>query len=231
MVEDITVDMGKPLNAKNLKSMGIIDKVRIKPTLDASWETLKDQRKIPNGLYLFSKIDPPELPKQSPNFMKRKREHSEKKKKKKTLKLGDSSASQKKHVPLSSSALNVEERLEVRLAQEAEERARKEVEEKAKIEAGERVIAVAEAEAKAKIDAEEAARIAAEEAAKTLEVALTQSESSISDLFPLVLMTLQELQKEQQLVRSKLDQQDQVNSNIQRLISQLLQRMPPPPIP
>lgn len=36
MMEDVTVDMGKPLNAKNLKSMWIIDKVRIKPTLDTS---------------------------------------------------------------------------------------------------------------------------------------------------------------------------------------------------
>ena len=45
----------------NLKRMGIINQVRVKPTLDTSWEALKDQRKIPNGLYLFSKIDPPEV--------------------------------------------------------------------------------------------------------------------------------------------------------------------------
>lgn len=127
MIEDVTVDMGKPMNAKNMKSVGLIDKVRIKPTLDTSWESLKEQRKIPNRLYLFSKIDPPEviahylqdlesqgiyisgfsvdwLPEQPPNFMKRKRENYEKKKKKMTLKLRDSSTSQKQHVPLSSSA-------------------------------------------------------------------------------------------------------------------------------
>jgi hypothetical protein len=33
----------------------------VKPLLDTSWEALKDKRKIPNGLYLFSKIDPPEV--------------------------------------------------------------------------------------------------------------------------------------------------------------------------
>lgn len=49
------------MNARNLKSMGIIEEVRAKPTLDTSLEALKDQRKIPNGLYLFSKIDPLEV--------------------------------------------------------------------------------------------------------------------------------------------------------------------------
>lgn len=58
MMEDVTVDMDKPLNAKNLKSMGIIDKVKVKPTLDTSWEALKDHREISHGMYLFSKIDP-----------------------------------------------------------------------------------------------------------------------------------------------------------------------------
>lgn len=61
MMEDVTVDVGKPLNAKNLKSMRIIDKVRVKPTLDTSWDALKDHREIYHGMYLFSKIDPPEV--------------------------------------------------------------------------------------------------------------------------------------------------------------------------
>ncbi|XP_050908526.1 uncharacterized protein LOC127122190 [Lathyrus oleraceus] len=61
LMEDVTIDIGRPLNAQNLKSMGVIEQVRTKPTLDTSWEALKDQRKIPNGLYLFSKIDPPEV--------------------------------------------------------------------------------------------------------------------------------------------------------------------------
>lgn len=83
---------------------------------------------IPNGLYLFSKIDPPEviahylqdltsqgidipkffidwLPEHPPIFMKSKREPSEKSKKKKTLKLGEPSVTQSL-VPLSSSTLS-----------------------------------------------------------------------------------------------------------------------------
>lgn len=32
MMEDVTVDVEKPLNGRNLKSMGLIDKVRVKPT-------------------------------------------------------------------------------------------------------------------------------------------------------------------------------------------------------
>lgn len=55
------MDVGKTLNAKSLKSMGIIDKVRVKPTLDTSRDALKDHREISNGMYLFSKIDPPEV--------------------------------------------------------------------------------------------------------------------------------------------------------------------------
>lgn len=101
MMEDVMVDVGKPLNARNLKSMRVIVKVRVKYTMDISWEALKDHRKIPNRLYLFSKIDPPKviahylqdlasqgidisefsvdwLPEQTPNFMKRKREPSDK---------------------------------------------------------------------------------------------------------------------------------------------------------
>lgn len=111
--------MGKPLNVKNLKSMGLIDKVRVKPIKDTSREALKDQREISNGMYLLSKNDPLEviacylqdleaqgidisgfsldwLSDQPPNFMK--------KKKKKSLKLGESLAAQKQLVPLSSSA-------------------------------------------------------------------------------------------------------------------------------
>ncbi|XP_050919325.1 flocculation protein FLO11-like [Lathyrus oleraceus] len=88
-----------------------------------------------------------------------------------------------------------------------------------------------EAKAKVKVDAEEATRIAAEEAAKSTEVALTRGESSTSDIASLVLHTLEELQKEQQLIRSRLDKQDSVISNIQNLLTQLLHRMSPPPNP
>ncbi|XP_050908947.1 uncharacterized protein LOC127122692 [Lathyrus oleraceus] len=125
-MEDVTVDVGKPLNAKNLKSMGVIDRVLVRPTLDTSYEALKDQRKIPNGMYLFSKIDPPKviayylqdlasqgvnifefsvdwLPEQPPNFMKRKRGPPEKSKKKKTLKLREPFVT-RSVVPLDSSA-------------------------------------------------------------------------------------------------------------------------------
>ncbi|XP_050896337.1 uncharacterized protein LOC127103091 [Lathyrus oleraceus] len=154
LMEDVTVDIGRPLNARNLKSIGIIEQVRAKPTLDTSWEALKDQRKIPNGLYLFSKIDPPKvvvhylqdltnqgvdisefsvdwLPEHPPNFMKRMREPSEKSKKAKKAKLGETSGS-RPPVPLADS----------------------------------RTEAVAEAEAKAKAEAEEAAHVVAEEATK-----------------------------------------------------------------
>lgn len=126
-MKDVTVDAGKPLNTKNLKSMRIIEKVRVKPTLDTSWDALKDHREVSHGMYLFSKIDPPEviahylqdlvsqgidifefsmnwLLEHPPNFMKRMREPSERNSKKKTLKIGDSSSSEKLHVPLGSSA-------------------------------------------------------------------------------------------------------------------------------
>ncbi|XP_050915941.1 uncharacterized protein LOC127131041 [Lathyrus oleraceus] len=125
LIEDVTVDIGRPLNALNLKSMGVIEKVRAKPILDTSWEALKDQRKIPNGLYLFSKIDRPEvvahylhdlasqrvdisefsvdwLPEHPPNFMKRMRGPSEKSKKAKKAKLGETSGS-RPQVPLADS--------------------------------------------------------------------------------------------------------------------------------
>ncbi|XP_050897328.1 uncharacterized protein LOC127104169 [Lathyrus oleraceus] len=131
----------------------------------------------------------------------------------------------------------VGERLQERLVREAEEKARREAEEKAHLEeekmareAAEKA-AAAEAEAKAKADAEEAARIATEEDAIESNDALTQGEQSHSVFAPLVLKTLEELQKEQQIVRVRLDQQDSVNNNIQNLLTQLLQRMPPPPNP
>ncbi|XP_050914948.1 uncharacterized protein LOC127129881 [Lathyrus oleraceus] len=128
------------------------------------------------------------------------------------------------------------ERLQTRFAREEEEKARREAEEKARVEEEQRVRevaekVVAEAEAKAKADAEEAAHIAAEEAAKASTDALTQGEQSTSSFAPLVLKTLEELQKEQQIVRAILDHQDSVNNNIQNLLTQLLQRMPPPPNP
>lgn len=94
----------------------MIEQIRAKPTLDTFWEAFKDQRKIPNILYLFSKIDPPEvvahylkvlvsqgvdisefsvdwLPEHPPNFMKRMRDPSEKSKKAKKVKLGETSGS------------------------------------------------------------------------------------------------------------------------------------------
>ena len=41
-MEDVTIDAGKPLNAQNLKSMGVIESVLEIPTLDTSSEALKD---------------------------------------------------------------------------------------------------------------------------------------------------------------------------------------------
>jgi hypothetical protein len=61
LMEDVMIDTGRAQNARNLKSMGILNQVRVKPTLDTSWEALKDQRKIPHELYLFSKVDPLEV--------------------------------------------------------------------------------------------------------------------------------------------------------------------------
>ncbi|XP_050895424.1 uncharacterized protein LOC127102047 [Lathyrus oleraceus] len=332
--------MGKPMNGKNMKSMGLIDK-----DLEAQGIDISD----------FS-LD--WLPDQPPNFLKRKREPFEKKK---SLKLGESSATQKQLVPLSSSAPDIpapssptlaelqatvdsentqyvpepfdttlppskptskpipppyeptsesyepipsptelisqpsepnltfftidkvfskffensasrlkklyeeskisdnpsevrthwngflrwmtsevfklkglseqvrneyirgaKERLEARLAQKAAERATKDAEDRSAAEATDKKKAekaAGEAEAKAKVEAEaalaaEPARKDAEDAEKANEVALTRGESLASDLAPLVLKTLEELQKEQQLVRAKLDQQDQVNSSI-----------------
>ncbi|XP_050883437.1 uncharacterized protein LOC127086683 [Lathyrus oleraceus] len=131
------------------------------------------------------------------------------------------------------------ERLQELLVREAEEKAKREEEDKARLEeeqkvreaAEKAVAAISEAEAKAKADAEEAARIAAEEAAKASNDALAQGEQSNSDFALLVMKTLEELQKEQQIVRARLYQQDSVKNNIQNLLTQLLQRMPPPPNP
>ncbi|XP_050877650.1 eukaryotic translation initiation factor 4 gamma-like [Lathyrus oleraceus] len=127
---------------------------------------------------------------------------------------------------------DAEIRLQERLAREAEERARQETEEKARQEELQRIreaeakaladAAATEAEAKAKADAEEAARLAKESAAKARANELTQGESSNAGFVPLVLKTLEELQKEQQVVRARLDQQDTVNVNIQNMMSHLL---------
>ncbi|XP_050918664.1 flocculation protein FLO11-like [Lathyrus oleraceus] len=92
-MEDVMIYTGRAMNARNLKSMGILDQVRAKPTLDTSREALKDQRKIPHGLYLFSKIDPPERP----------RGPSEKEKQAKKAKLGESYGS-RPLVPLTGSS-------------------------------------------------------------------------------------------------------------------------------
>lgn len=130
------------------------------------------------------------------------------------------------------------ERLQTRLDREEEVKAIREAEEKVRLKEEQRAretiekdVATAEDEAKAKADAKEVARIAVEEAEKARNDALTQGEQSHSDFSPLVLKTLEELQKEQQIVRAILDQQDSVNNNIQNLLTQLLQRTPPPPNP
>ncbi|XP_050876648.1 eukaryotic translation initiation factor 4 gamma-like [Lathyrus oleraceus] len=128
-------------------------------------------------------------------------------------------------------------RLQACLAKEAEEQAKNEAEEKDRLEEEQRireaeekdvvdVAAAAETEAKEKADAKEAARFAVEEAAKAKADALTQGEQSNSGFSPLVLKTLEELQKEQQVVQARLDHQDSVNTNIKNMLTQLLQRMP-----
>ncbi|XP_050895621.1 eukaryotic translation initiation factor 4 gamma-like [Lathyrus oleraceus] len=115
-------------------------------------------------------------------------------------------------------------RLQARLVREAEENARKEAKEKARLEEEQRIreaeekddveatATAVEAEAKAKAEAEEEARIVIEEAAKDNVDALTQGEQSNSSFSPLVLKTLEELQKEQQVVKARLDHQDSVNN-------------------
>lgn len=59
LMEDFIVDIGKPLNGRNLKSMRLIDKVLVKPARNTSWEELKDKRDKMDEMYLFTKIDPP----------------------------------------------------------------------------------------------------------------------------------------------------------------------------
>ncbi|XP_050875545.1 eukaryotic translation initiation factor 4 gamma-like [Lathyrus oleraceus] len=112
-------------------------------------------------------------------------------------------------------------RLQERLAREVEERARKEAEEKVKQEELQRIkedeakalaaaaaaAAAAKAQAKAAVEAE--ARLTEESTTRVEQDALTQGESST--FVPLVLKTLEELQKEQQEVRARLDQQDSVD--------------------
>ena len=60
LMEDLAIDTGRPLNARNLKSMGILKKIQFKSTLDTSWDALKDQRKLPHGLARFYKNEPRE---------------------------------------------------------------------------------------------------------------------------------------------------------------------------
>lgn len=91
-----------------------------------------------------------------------------------------------------------EERLEARLAQEAAERAKRKDEEKDVAEATSREEAkkvAAEAEAKAKVEAEAAHKVA-KDTEKINGVALTQGELSTSDLAPLILNNIEQLQKE-----------------------------------
>jgi hypothetical protein len=121
-------------------------------------------------------------------------------------------------------------RLQERLAREAEEEARRQEEERARQaeiqrakEAEAKALAAAAAEAEAKAATEAEARAAEEQSA------LTQGESS--SVIPMVLKTLEELQKDQKELRARMDKQDTVNDNIQNMLAQLLQRMPPPPNP
>jgi hypothetical protein len=60
LMEDLAIETGRPLNSRNLKSMGILEKIHVKPTLDTSWEALKDQRDMPNGLCKFYRDEPKE---------------------------------------------------------------------------------------------------------------------------------------------------------------------------
>jgi hypothetical protein len=114
---------------------------------------------------------------------------------------------------------------EERLAREAEEEARRLEEERAKeAEAKALADAAAAAEAEAQAAAEAEAKAAAE-----AQQALTQGESS--SVVPMVLQTLEELKKDQKELRARMDKQDTVNDNIQNMLAQLLQRMPPPPNP
>jgi hypothetical protein len=136
-----------------------------------------------------------------------------------------------------------EERLQERLAREAEakrleeERLAREAEEEAKRLEEERLakeaelLRIQEAEAKAQADAE--AQAAAEAEAQQ---ALIQGESSSA--IPLILNTLkeikqdqQEIKKDQNELRARMDKQDALNENIQNMFAMLLQRLPQPPNP
>lgn len=118
--------------------------------------------------------------------------------------------------------------MEAKLAKESAEKDEQEATEKAAKEAAEKEAAEAAEKEKAEKEAEVAQKTESE---KSVEVALTQGESSTTDLASLVIRTLEELQKEQQMVRTRIDKQDQVNNSIHNLLVELLQRMPPPPKP
>lgn len=129
---------------------------------------------------------------------------------------------------------DAEERLEAQMTKEATEKAEREAIEKAAKEAAEKASAEVVAREKAEQEAEvamvtEAAQKVASK--KTTEVTLTQGESLTTDFAPLVIKTLEELQKEHQLVRARLDKQDQVNTSIHNILAELLHSMPPPPNP
>ena len=88
-----------------------------------------------------------------------------------------------------------EEKLEARLAKEATEKAEQEATKKAANEAAEKAVAKEKVEKEAKdVRVTEAAEKV--ESEKAIEVSLTQGESPTADLAPLVIRTLEELQKE-----------------------------------
>jgi hypothetical protein len=127
---------------------------------------------------------------------------------------------------------DAEARLQERLAREAEEEARRQEEERARqaeIQRAKEAEAKALADAAAAAEAEAKAAEEAEARAAEEHSALTQGESS--SVIPMVLKTLEELQKDQKELRARMDKQDTVNDNIQNMLAQLLQRMPPPPNP
>jgi hypothetical protein len=129
---------------------------------------------------------------------------------------------------------DAEARLQERLAREAEarrleeERLAKEAEEEAKRLEEERLAKEAEilrqqeAEAKALADAE--AQAAAEAEAQQ---ALTQGESSTA--VPMILQTLKDLKEDQNILRDRMDKQDTVNENIQKMLAMILQKLPQNP--
>lgn len=125
--------------------------------------------------------------------------------------------------------------MKARLAKEAGEKEEKEVAEKAVVEATarevvEKMLQKLQPENEPKLKQHWPLNLL-RKLLKTIEVSLTRGDSSTTDLSPLVIKTLKELQREQQLVRARLEKQDQVNSNIHNLLAELLQRMPPLPNP